>query len=146
MSWLKIELKGTNKLKRNLENLRREAKLDVKRSLVEASLRTESDAKVRAPVDTGRLRSSIQSRVTADNEAVVQANTNYAPFVEFGTGQEFDVSHIRDTDLRGEAVDAASTFRGNNQRQVNKQPQPFLYPAFESQRKFWIKALKKIFK
>lgn len=52
-------------------------------------LRIVRESKQRAPVDTGRLRSSI----TMDEEkmnnglirVIVGSNVNYAPFVEFGT-------------------------------------------------------------
>lgn len=48
----------------------------------------EGDAKERAPVDTGRLRSSVGHEVTHEGAEVVgRVGTNvvYAPYVEFGT-------------------------------------------------------------
>lgn len=49
----------------------------------------EGAAKDLAPVDTGRLRSSIRGKVEERPEGVigrVGTNVNYAPFVEYGTG------------------------------------------------------------
>lgn len=48
------------------------------------TLLLESEAKKRAPVDTGRLRSSIIS-IIEDLTGTVGTNVEYAEFVEFGT-------------------------------------------------------------
>ena len=50
-----------------------------------ASLIVEADATLRAPVDTGNLRSSITHRVVSDEEAHIGTNVDYAPWVESGT-------------------------------------------------------------
>ena len=52
-----------------------------------ASLIVEADATLRAPVDTGNLRSSITHRVVSDEEARVGTNVDYAPWVEGGTSK-----------------------------------------------------------
>lgn len=60
----------------------------VARDLARRAVRVESRAKVLAPVDTGRLRSSITWRLGADGGglfAEVGTNVEYAPFQEFGT-------------------------------------------------------------
>ena len=50
-----------------------------------ASLIVEADATLRAPVDTGNLRSSITHKVVSDEEARVGTNVDYSPWVEGGT-------------------------------------------------------------
>lgn len=53
-----------------------------------ATLLVQRDAKINAPVDTGRLRASITPEVRAAGdsiEGVVGSNVFYAPFVELGT-------------------------------------------------------------
>jgi len=54
-------------------------------------LQIERDAKSIAPVDTGNLRASIESRVIRNNDGkitgVVGSNVKYAPFQEFGTSK-----------------------------------------------------------
>ncbi len=45
----------------------------------------EADAKQRAPVDTGLLRSSIQARKIGDAEAVVEVGADYGVHQEYGT-------------------------------------------------------------
>ena len=52
-----------------------------------ASLIVEADATLRAPVDTGNLRSSITHRVVSDEEAHIGTNVEYAPYVEQGTSK-----------------------------------------------------------
>jgi len=61
----------------------------VQKAVVRDGLVIETFAKVNAPVDTGRLRSSISADFFDNNtRAVVDANTNYAANVEFGIGQK----------------------------------------------------------
>ena len=53
-----------------------------------ATMLLQRDAKILAPVDTGRLRASITPSVTVGPEAiqgVVGSNVKYAPYVELGT-------------------------------------------------------------
>jgi HK97 gp10 family phage protein len=55
----------------------------------DATLLVVRDARINAPVDTGRLRASIVPSVKAlgkNVEGVVGSNVKYAPYQEFGTG------------------------------------------------------------
>ena len=54
-----------------------------------AALGVERDAKKKAPVDTGRLRSSITHEVE-DTLARVGTDVDYAAFMEYGTGTQTD--------------------------------------------------------
>jgi HK97 gp10 family phage protein len=56
------------------------------RFLPKAGQLVEGEAKLRTPVDTGRLRGSIASKVDGD-KAIVGTNVEYAPYVEYGTGK-----------------------------------------------------------
>src|SRR3970040_2346078 len=62
----------------------------VRRYLTRAAIVVQSRARERAPVDTGRLRSSIAYLVDATAPvplfASIGSNVEYAPFMEFGTG------------------------------------------------------------
>ena len=58
----------------------------VERGLTAAAIIVESDAKLRAPVDTGNLRSSITHTVEGDR-ATVHTNVEYAPYMEYGTSR-----------------------------------------------------------
>jgi HK97 gp10 family phage protein len=63
------------------------------RVLKTSTFAIEAGAKMRAPVDTGFLRSSIQSRFPVPGVGIVSAAAEYAIYVEFGTryapGQPF---------------------------------------------------------
>jgi len=54
-----------------------------------AALTVENEARTRAPVDTGRLRSSLAHMVDTASPPVwakVGSNVAYAPYMEYGTG------------------------------------------------------------
>jgi HK97 gp10 family phage protein len=56
--------------------------------LVKATaFRLEAGAKMRAPVDTGFLRNSIQTTFESDLSAVVFVAAEYGVYVEFGTSK-----------------------------------------------------------
>lgn len=67
-------------------------------------------AVLNCPVDTGNLRSSINGKVIDETLGRVGTNVEYAPYVEFGTGEKAE-------DGKGK-----SGFTG-------QKPQPFLRPA-----------------
>lgn len=61
---------------------------DVKRAVERTRIDVQNEARRRAPVDTGRLRSSIVSRAEGRGRSVgyvVGTNVNYAAAVEYGT-------------------------------------------------------------
>lgn len=60
----------------------------VYKMILKTTLRIEALAKMKCPVDTGRLRNSIQHQIALDNGEItgrVGTNVEYAPYVEFGT-------------------------------------------------------------
>jgi len=71
--------------------------------LRQATLMVQRDAKIFAPVDTGRLRASITPSVTSSRDTiqgVVGSAVTYAPFQEFGT------KHMEGKRYLGRAFDA----------------------------------------
>lgn len=61
-----------------------QAEKGVRKAVLRSTMSIETNAKKRAPVDTGNLRSSIKGDVNGF-EGEVTAGAEYAPFVEFGT-------------------------------------------------------------
>ena len=53
----------------------------------EATFAVEARAKMKAPVDTGALRNSIQSSFVTPRLGVVSTNIEYAAHIEFGTAR-----------------------------------------------------------
>lgn len=86
------------------------------------AINIERRAKSFAPVVTSTLRGSIHPVFSEDGlSAQVEVSANYAPYVEFGTGEGF-VSG-------GDVEDYASEFRGAGKRKVNNIARPYLFPA-----------------
>jgi HK97 gp10 family phage protein len=69
-----------------------DAQTAVEEAVLKGALRVERDAKINAPVDTGRLRASISSRLSNADKTHVYAetgtNVKYASYVEFGTSKQ----------------------------------------------------------
>ena len=84
-------------------------------------LTTQRLAKERVPRDTGDLMKSIKAQREGD-QAVVEAGMKYAPYVEFGTGREVDLSELKEL---GIPESYADKFRGK--REVNLPARPYLY-------------------
>lgn len=134
------EIKGLNELLAKLEKLGADSDEMMIKAISRPTKRVQKDAKLLCPVgDSGRLRNSIESKVTKDDKGniigLVFTNVEYAPYVEFGTGpvgaanmpqwaKELGVSYkqnkwlanIPDVGVRYVAGQAA---------------QPFLYPAYK---------------
>lgn len=91
-----IELKAVGELeaKAKLDQVIRDVRgAEFLRAMRGAILVLERDAKLFAPVDTGRLKASITSEVRSSGlgssysvAGVVGTNVSYAPYMEFGTG------------------------------------------------------------
>jgi phage gpG-like protein len=128
---LDFELRGLEETQRRME----QAAADLQgppfaEGMARATLRVERSAKLKAPVDTGRLRASITPevrRVFMGWRGVVGSKVKYAPFVELGTRAHFvSARHIgRWAQRHG---------MGHTGLFVSGRAQPFLQPAFEENR------------
>lgn len=89
---------GLDELLANLSGLGGNAKESCRKGLERGAKKIQKDAKYLCPVGkTGDLRDSIKtkSQTTQDGaEAQVFTNLEYAPYVEFGTGQRGSESNI----------------------------------------------------
>lgn len=108
-----IQVKGLDSLIRKLAFLGGNADTAIDRGLAVGAQRVKSTAKQICPVDTGRLKGSIESHKSAKNAYSVGTNVEYAGYVEFGTGQRGDPK-----------VDHTTSVKGMS-------PRPYLYPALE---------------
>ena len=83
MTEIRIRIEGGRRLQKLLQNpefVRGPLQLFLRAS----SLEIEKESKLRTPVDTGRLRSSIKTSL-APLRVAVGTNVHYAPHVEYGT-------------------------------------------------------------
>lgn len=81
-----------------------------------------TSAKNMCPVDTGRLRASISLKKEQFLSYELVAQTDYAAYVEFGTGKYF-ISNGEPWD------DVASKYKGKGLKQVNLLPRPYMRPS-----------------
>lgn len=99
-----------------------------------------TSAKIKCPVDTGRLRSSITAKKDQFMSYALVAQTDYAAYVEFGTGQGF--IPVKEKEWN----DIAAQFKGNNLRQVNLPARPYMRPSILAYIPEIVKGINKILK
>lgn len=83
-----VEFKGLKELQRDIDEAMKDLPPGLQGAMQKATLVVEREAKIRAPVDTGRLRASIASEVRAIGggvQGIVGSVVEYAPYVELGT-------------------------------------------------------------
>ncbi|MBZ3909421.1 HK97 gp10 family phage protein [Streptomyces acidiscabies] len=108
---------------------------DVAKAVDRTRIDVQNEARRRAPVDTGRLRSSIVSRVEGGGRSLgyaVGTNVSYAADVEYGTAPHV----IKPKDKKALFWPGAA----HPVAQVNHPgtaPRPFLRPAIELTPIFW---------
>ncbi|PWI08330.1 hypothetical protein DIZ27_23105 [Streptomyces sp. NWU339] len=108
---------------------------DVKQAVNRTRIDVQNEARRRAPVDTGRLRSSIVSRAEGSGRSVgyvIGTNVNYAAAVEYGTAPHV----IKPTKKKALYWPGAR----HPVAQVNHPgtaAKPFLRPAIEMTEIFW---------
>ena len=112
---------------------------EARQIVARSTLNAESQAKQRAPVQTGNLRSSIGSRFTNNGlTGIVEATAAHAAFVEFNTRP-----HI----IRAKRAKYLRFKKGGQVhfRKSVKHPgttaQPFMRPALDAERPFFIQEI-----
>ena len=127
-------IKGLTKVLNDLEKFGSEAKTEVDTITKITSMDIVADAKTFAPKDYGKLAQSIIYTKVEDSKYKVVVNVSYGAYVEFGTGKSVKVPN--------ELKEIAIQFKGKGVKEINIQPQPYLYPAFIKGRAQYLKDLK----
>jgi HK97 gp10 family phage protein len=139
---IRFKIEGMKEAIRNIQDWEvekiRQSRLQIERS----AINIEREAKNLCPVDFGILRSSIAKTVDASDSgrilsAEVGTNVEYAPFVEFGTGDGA-------SSIPAELQEYASEFKGKTGRKRNYPARPFLFPAWEQERPKFVKSMEAI--
>lgn len=116
-------LEGLNELFANLDSLGGNIKEAAEKGLHRGAKKIQASAKLLVPVgETGHLRNSIKTKSETTEvgvEAKVYTNLEYAPYVEFGTGQRGQASNID----RPEGVSYKADWKGMSAR-------PYLTPSY----------------
>ena len=115
-------------LDRLLKKLEKLDNINLDEVLNKACILVENDAKKKCPVDKGQLRNSITHEVEG-TEAAVGTNTEYAPYVEIGTGIFSSEGTGRQDKWSYQDAE------GHWHSTVGQKPQPFLNPALDENRK-----------
>ena len=115
-----IDLK---ELESKMKSLFRLSKQELSNEVGVWGLTTQRLAKERVPKDNNHLMKSISGRREGD-QAVVEAGMKYAPYVEFGTGRNVDLSEL---DELGIPQSYAAQFKGKGIKEVNLPARPYLY-------------------
>ncbi|NUR66134.1 MAG: HK97 gp10 family phage protein [Streptomyces sp.] len=108
---------------------------DVARAVDRTRIDVQNEARRRAPVDTGRLRSSIVSRVEGGGRSlgyVVGSNVNYAAAVEYGTAP-----HVIKPKYKQALYWPGAAHPVAQVNHPGTAAQPFLRPAIELTPIFW---------
>ncbi|MEU6229982.1 HK97-gp10 family putative phage morphogenesis protein [Streptomyces sp. NPDC047042] len=108
---------------------------DVKRAVDRTRMDVQNEARRRAPVDTGRLRSSVVSRAETSGRSigyVVGSNVNYAAAVEFGTAP-----HVIKPKYKQALYWPGAARPVAQVNHPGTRAQPFLRPAIEMTEIFW---------
>jgi len=85
----RIDKDDLDKLIANLSRIGGAVGEKVKDEIVLTAIEIETEAKMKCPVDTGRLRSSIVAMTDRDKmAALVGTNVEYAAYVELGTNNQ----------------------------------------------------------
>ena len=89
MSEVRLDVRGLKEVQAEMERVARDlAGGPMVDAMRDATLLVQRDAKINAPVDTGRLRASITPEVRPFGDTiqgVVGSNVEYAPYQELGT-------------------------------------------------------------
>lgn len=80
---VKISLEGVENAIRNIQKIQEGLLEAVDTGTKEAAFFIEREAKIGAPVNTGRLRASIHTEVVGPNQMIVSDLVDYGIFVEF---------------------------------------------------------------
>ena len=136
MSGISIELSGLKSTLNKLKNLDNEVAKEVDAEIGAGAREIEKSAKRLVPVDTGRLRAAISASRLSFMTWEIAAQTDYAAYVEFGTGALVDVPSGLET--------YALQFKGKGEKQVNMPARPYLFNSLRAYRPEIIKKIIKV--
>jgi len=138
MAGFTFNLKGADKLLKKLNEMPTKIQVKVDESLKYSVADINAEQVIRVPKDTGRLAGSITFYKLAPMDYVLEAGTDYAAYVEFGTGGLVDVPNGLEN--------YAMQFKGAGIRQVNLPARPYFFPPFIAKQKEIIEDIKRILK
>jgi HK97 gp10 family phage protein len=176
MAGFTFDITNLSEVMGKLESLDKRVQKDVKDEINASALNIQSGAKRLAPVNFGQLRNSIYLKEKSIEKGfvfTVGASASYAPYVEFGTGGKVSIPAGFEDLASGFKGKKAGTFKdmvealtlwvrrkgigGGNDKSIayaiaisilrkGMRPQPFLIPAFETEKPKLIKNILNVLK
>ena len=132
-----VTVKDIEKAIGKIKNYQLLKKQKVKDIINTSALNIQKGAKKRAPVDFGRLRSSIAIEPWLGGMVMtIGTSVFYAPYVEYGTGKYAKDGTGRKTPWRFKKL------KGGWVWTAGQKPKPFLFPAYEEEWPKFVSALK----
>lgn len=96
----------------------------------------QSEAMRRVPVDLGQLKNSIRVEFSDNGlTTTLVATAPYAAYQEFGTGGRVSIPKGME--------EMARQFKGRGLRNINLRPQPYMFPAWDKERRAFVDRLQK---
>ena len=84
----KVDMSAFNKSMNSIEKAFTQRLDKIENAFKDTMIKMEQEATAAAPVDTGELKSSINWKEVGKLSYELRADTNYAAYVEFGTGKQ----------------------------------------------------------
>ena len=136
---ISVSLIGMDKLQKAIESKNKALIDGVDNELKATTMEISSKQVGRAPIDTGKLRQSLHWVKDADLSYTLASKgmgSEYAPYVEFGTGGLVDIPKGLESE--------AAKFKGRGIRKVNMKAQPFFFAPFFEEKNNLIKRIQKL--
>lgn len=116
-----MRVRGTQSLLKKLARYGAEANNKIQLITMVAAQEIATDAASNAPVDTGKLKQSINAKPKSRFVWKVSVNVPYAAYIEFGTGTFVEIPP--------EWESIAVKYYKSGKGYIS--PQPYLYPAYK---------------
>lgn len=137
MAKMKFTVKGIPSLKKKLNDIDQISTRKAQFAVVSSSQQIVLKAQTIVPVNLGKLKQSIKAEYKNNNlNGIISATEDYAPYVEFGTGQYVKVPKGFEK--------LAMSFYVNGKGRMK--PRPYLIPSWASELPIFRNKLKKIIK
>ena len=135
---IRLNVKNIKNVEAALKRYGKDAVDGFEEVIFDQATRMTEIAKLKAPVDDSFLQNSINWKKENNLHYDVGTKIPYAPFQEFGTGGLVNIQKGWE--------EMAEPFKGKGIRQVNLDPQPFMYPAYLAGKKTYSKQMKLVVK
>jgi HK97 gp10 family phage protein len=136
-----LSLKGMDKLQKAIDSKNKALITGVDNEMKATVMEINAKQISRAPIDTGKLRQSIDYKKEANLSYTLLTQgmgAKYAPYIEFGTG---DSNHVV---IPKGLEEEAGKYRGTKGFVINRRAQPFFFAPFFEEKNNLIKRIQKL--